>query len=50
MKSTTVDAKRPIFLALFDLPDQLGKDNGPQFTGHEFAIFVNANGIQHIHN
>ena len=34
--------------ALFGLPDQLVWDNGPQFTAHELADFVSANGIRHI--
>ena len=52
MRSTTVEdtivVMRCIF-ASFGLPDKLVSDNGPQFTAREFADFVNANGIRHIH-
>ena len=52
MSSTTVEETivvlRCIF-ASFGLPDQLVSDNGPQFTAREFADFVSANDIRHIH-
>ena len=41
MNSTTVEET-------IGLPDLLVSDNGPQFTAHEFADFVSANGIRHI--
>ena len=43
----TMVVLRHIF-ASFSFPDQLVSDNGPQFTAHEFADFVSANGIGHI--
>ena len=43
----TIVILRCIF-ASFDLPNQLVSDNGSQFTAHEFADFVSANGIRHI--
>lgn len=51
MKLTTVEdiivILRRMF-ASFGLPDQLVSNNGLQFTAHEFANFVSANGIRHI--
>ena len=52
MSTTTVEETIVILrrnFALFGLPDQLVWDNGPQFTAHELADFVSANGIRHIH-
>ena len=50
-KSTTVENTIVVLRCIVvsvGLPDQLASNNGPQFTAHEFANFVNANGIQHI--
>ena len=46
-KSTTMENTIVVLRCIVGLPDQLVSANGPQFTAHEFANFVNANGIQH---
>ena len=40
---STVTAHQHIF-AVFGLPEQVGWDNGPQFTSEEFTQFMHANG------
>ena len=51
MTSTTADntiaTLRRVF-SVFGLPEQLVTDNGPQFVSHEFADFMQGNGIKHI--
>ncbi|XP_026991216.2 uncharacterized protein K02A2.6 [Tachysurus fulvidraco] len=51
MKSTsaekTIEKLGEIF-SRFGSPVQLVSDNGPQFTSHEMATFLRANGVQHI--
>ncbi|KAK3528991.1 hypothetical protein QTP70_014114 [Hemibagrus guttatus] len=51
MKSTsaekTIEKLGEIF-SRFGSPVQLVSDNGPQFTSHEMATFLLANGVQHI--
>nr|XP_055048287.1 uncharacterized protein K02A2.6-like [Misgurnus anguillicaudatus] len=51
MKSTsaekTIEKLGEIF-SRFGSPVQLVSDNGPQFTSHEMATFLQANGVQHI--
>ena len=43
----TMEVLRNIF-ALYDLPEQIVTDNGPQFTATDFADFKKVNGIGHI--
>ena len=47
--SKTIESLRNLF-AKYGLPEQLVSDNGPQFTYEEFADFMKANGIKHIHS
>ena len=45
----TIAALQSLF-AKYGLPEQLVSDNGSQFTSEEFAHFMKANGIKHIHS
>ena len=45
--SATIDVLRHIF-SVFGLPKQLVSDNGPQFTSHDFKVFLHQNGIKHF--
>ena len=47
MADNTIATLRHVFSA-FDLPEQLVTTNGPQFVSHEFAEFIQGNGIKHI--
>ncbi|KAI5611825.1 hypothetical protein C0J50_11790, partial [Silurus asotus] len=51
MKSTSAEKtieKLEEMFSRFGSPVQLVSDNGPQFTSHEMATFLQANGVQHI--
>ncbi|KAI5086647.1 hypothetical protein C0J45_23302, partial [Silurus meridionalis] len=51
MKSTSAEKtikKLGEMFSRFGSPVQLVSDNGPQFTSHEMATFLQANGVQHI--
>ena len=48
MAENTIATLRRVFSA-FGLPEQLVKDNGPQFVSREFADFMEGNRIKHIH-
>ncbi|RXN16546.1 putative protein K02A2.6-like protein [Labeo rohita] len=51
MHSTTAEktaVKLGEMFSHFGYPEQLISDNGPQFTSHEFAVFLQQCGIQHI--
>lgn len=45
--SKTLDALR-MWFAQFGLPEKIVTDNGPQFTSHEFKLFLESNGIKHV--
>ncbi|KAL6455440.1 hypothetical protein MHYP_G00004880 [Metynnis hypsauchen] len=51
MRSTTTAKtieKLGEMFSRFGYPEQLVSDNGPQFISHEFASFMQANGVHHI--
>ena len=43
----TIEELHTIF-ACWGLPEQIGTDNGPQFTSEEFKKFMHSNGIWHF--
>ena len=45
--SKTIDILRYWFAA-YGLPETMVSDNGPQFVSHEFAMFMENNGVNHI--
>ncbi len=51
MHSTTAEktvVKLGEMFSRFSYPEQLFSDNEPQFTSHEFAVFLQCCGVQHI--
>ena len=43
----TIQVLRDLFVR-FGLPEQTVSDNGPPFNSHDFATFMNSNGVKHI--
>ena len=44
---TTIEKLRPTF-ATYGLPEMIVSDNGSVFTGGEFKVFMQRNGIRHV--
>ena len=48
MTSTTTIQELPRLFEAYGLPEQLVRDNGPQFISEEFSLFLKANRVKHL--
>ena len=53
MQSTSVEKtieELSKLVSSYVIPEQIVSDNEPQFTSKPFAVFINMNGIRHMHS